>query len=79
MIGYIQEAQAKAEGFTHHGLYYGLPIWIALNTDEPMVAAKVVWLDWLIPIISTIENIVRSIMRPGDESGFMFTITREIT
>lgn len=28
MLGYITEKKAKTEGFTHHGSYYGIPIWM---------------------------------------------------
>lgn len=33
MLGYMTEKEAAEEGFTHHGSYYGLPIWCALEED----------------------------------------------
>lgn len=53
MLGYMTKSEAVAHGFTHHGRYYFLPIYIATG-DIPMVAVKFIpleflfdWLLWL--------------------------------
>lgn len=45
MFGYMTKNEAVAHGFTHHGWYYFLPIYIA--TDIPMVAVKFLPLDFM--------------------------------
>ena len=40
MLGYMTERQAKANSFTHHGSYYGIPVWIGDPHGEFRVATK---------------------------------------
>lgn len=58
MLGYTTEKAAKAEGFTHHGSYHGLPIWLGHPESEaPMMAAKWAPLEYLIPLWSCMEGL----------------------
>lgn len=77
MLGYMTASQAKAEGFTHSGGYYGIPIWLTL-TDMPEVATKWYPLEYLMPVFSWIEGVVREVMWPDEEPGFMFKVYGEI-
>lgn len=70
--------EAKAEGFTHHGSYYGIPIWIGLVGEAPLVAAKWFPLEYLMTVFNHIEGIVRETMWPDEEPGFMFRVFQEI-
>lgn len=41
LLNYIRQADALAEGFTHHGDMYGVPCWVGdVDGEGPMVAAK---------------------------------------
>ncbi len=75
MLGYVTPQAALAAGCTHHGRYYGLPIWIGdLDDEAPLVMAKVAWLDWALDVIVHIEGALRDLFRPDDEPGFLFQV-----
>lgn len=76
MLGYMNEKQAKAEGFTHHGSYYGIPVWIGDPEGDCMVATKWAPLEWLMTLWHHVEGICHA-MR-GTEPSFMFKVGREI-
>jgi hypothetical protein len=72
---YIGEKEAKYIGFTHHGSYYGFPVWIA-DDEDFSVAAKFHILEWVIPVISYVEMFISNLM--GYEEAFMFKIGEKI-
>lgn len=76
MLGYMSEAKAKAEGFTHHGKYYGIPIWIGDPYRDCMVATKVWWLEPVMSAAHVIEGLCHSLR--GTEPSFMFLVGRKI-
>lgn len=76
MLGYMSESSAKAEGFTHHGKYYGIPIWVGEPYRECLVATKVSWMDPLMVLFHHIEGLCHSIK--GTEPSFMLHIGRKI-
>lgn len=77
MLGYITEGQAKAEGFTHHGSYYGIPIWLGnLDDDGPTVAAKWAPMELAMKLAHHIEGFCQEIA--GKPRGFWFTVKKEI-
>jgi hypothetical protein len=39
LLGYMTAAEAKGHGFTHHGSYYGMPLWLAPGAPGIQVAA----------------------------------------
>lgn len=58
-FGFVSEEQAAKAGFKYHASYFGPPIWFGDPASmAPEVLAKVVWLDWLIPVISSIESVL---------------------
>ena len=71
MFGFISRQQALAEGFTHHGSYYGIPIWIT-EAEEPMVCAKWMFGEWLITVAAHIEGFIYVAFMPGVEPMFTF-------
>lgn len=71
MFGYMTEQQAKQQGFTHHGSYFGIPIWIS-DEDCPMVAAKWAPMEYVMTLFHYIEGAMRSML--SYEPSFQFTI-----
>lgn len=76
MFGYLAAAQAKAEGFTHHGKYYGIPIWIGDPEGDCIVATKFWWMDPLMVLAGCIEGWCHVIR--NTEPSFMLYIGEEI-
>ena len=73
--GYMTAAEALAEGFTHHGAYYGIPIWIGqVDTEEPLVATKHVALEPLMTFFHAVEGFIGSTFFPGREPAFLFKV-----
>jgi len=75
MIGYTTEKQAKINGFTHHGSYYGIPIWINAESEMPEVMAKFLPFELFFFIFSQIELLL---IRLTNMDGFMFKIGKPI-
>lgn len=78
MLGYITEKQAKKLGATHHGSYYGIPIWMGdVNGECPLVLAKFYPFElFLIPIMTFIEQAINDLR--GNENMYMFKVLKEI-
>lgn len=76
MLGYMSESEAKGHGFTHHGKYFGIPVWIGDPYGDCMVATKVSWLEPVMSLAHVIEGLCHA-MR-GTEPNFMFLVGREI-
>lgn len=77
MLGFITEREALQNGFTNHGKYFGIPIWITTE-DVPMVAAKWGPMEYVISAIHFIEGILSSVFYPEAEPAFQFLIGPEI-
>ena len=73
----VTEKQALQIGFTHHGSYYGVPIWIS-DDSFPMVAAKWAPMEFLITVNHYLESFYQSMFHPDDEPGFLFCIGKPI-
>lgn len=72
--GYMTAKEAKAEGFTHHGNYYGIPIWIGyVDTATPMVATKHAALEPLMTLFHMIEGLVGGLFL-NREPAFLFQV-----
>lgn len=80
MLGYITKQEALELGMTHHGSYYGLPVWIGPAETEDGCRIYTKWqpLDYMIGVFCFIENIMRSILFPEDEPMFQISIGKEI-
>jgi hypothetical protein len=77
-FGYMTKAKAIDLGFTNHGRYYFLPIWIGDVTGEFMCTPKLQPLNWLMDIMHDFEAAARSHLYPEDEFSFMFHVGPEI-
>lgn len=74
MIGYTSAKMAKALGCTHHGSYYGIPIWLGdLDSEAPLAFAKWEPLELLIELASYIEALLFPIAH-GPEARPMFRL-----
>lgn len=78
MLGYMNAKEALKQGFTHHGSYFGIPVWVAPN-DEFMVATKWAPMEYLMTAAHYIEGFLHSVMFPDDEPGFRFLLGPKIT
>lgn len=76
MLGYMTASQAKRLGFTHHGKYYGIPVWVGDPYGDCMVATKWAPLELLMSLWHYVEGLCHA-MR-GTEPTFMFMVGREI-
>lgn len=77
MLGYMTAKEAVANGFTHHGKYFGIPIWVAPDKDF-MVATKWTPMEYVMTAAHYVEGFLRSVFRPDDEPVFQFLLGPEI-
>ena len=77
MLGYMTEKEAVSHGFTHHGNYYGIPIWVAPERGF-MVATKWAPMEYVMTAAHYIEAFLRSVFYPDDEPTFQFSLGEEI-
>jgi hypothetical protein len=74
MLGYMTAKEALASGFTHHGKYFGIPVWVGNPGEEMLVAAKWAPMEYLMTAFHHIEGFMRSVLFPEDEPMFQFLI-----
>lgn len=77
MLGYMTAKEAVKNGFTHHGKYFGVPVWIAPDNGF-MVATKWAPLEYAMTAGHYIEGFLRSVFYPDDEPAFQFFLGTEI-
>lgn len=77
MLGYMTAKEAVAHGFTHHGKYFGIPLWIAPDKDF-MVATKWAPMEIVMSLAHYVEGFLRSVFFPDDEPVFQFLLGQEI-
>lgn len=76
LLGYMTEAEAKASGFTHHGSYYGIPLWVGDPWGECVVAVKWAPMELVMSLFHCIEEAMNLML--GNEPSFMFKIHGDI-
>lgn len=76
MLGYMSAKEAKAHGFTHHGKYFGIPVWIGDPHGDCMVATKWAPMEFAMSVAHYIEGAIHSLR--GTEPTFMFLVGRKI-
>jgi len=75
---YMDAKRAKDFGFTNHGKYFGIPVWLSDMGDGMMVATKWMPFEYVMPLFFHIEGFLRDIFFPDDDPGFQFTVGKEI-
>jgi hypothetical protein len=78
MLGYMTAKEAVANGFTNHGKYYGIPVWIADDEEGLMVAAKWAPMEYVMTAAHYVEGFMRSVLFPDDEPAFQFLVGQPI-
>lgn len=78
MHGYMTATQAKEQGFTHHGKYFGIPVWVGQPGEGMMVATKWVPMWHLMTVFHHVEAFLRSVFWPDEEPTFQFLVGAEI-
>jgi hypothetical protein len=79
-LGYSTASEAKGLGCTHHGSYYGIPVWMGdIDSEAPLVFAKWAPLEPLILVFSHIEGLLFPLVHgPDAEPMFMFKVKGRI-
>lgn len=81
MLGYMTANEAKSLGMTHHGKYFGIPVWIGGVDDHqsgPLVCTKWAPMEYVMSAAHHIEALLRSVMFPDCEPTFQFWVGRPI-
>jgi hypothetical protein len=74
--GYMTVDEALKNGFTHHGKYYGIPVYLALDNFDFPVATKWAPMEGVMTVIAFIETYLRIMFDAGD--FFQFAVMGEI-
>jgi len=75
VIGYTTRTEALAHGFTHHGSYFGIPVWIGdLESDGLLVEPKHVALEPLMTLFHWIEQTMHALLYPDVPPVFQFKV-----
>lgn len=80
MLGYMTEREAANHGLTHHGSYYGIPLWMGdIDSEAPLMFAKWAPLDFMIEVFSLVEGLLFPLVHgPDAQPMFMFRVKGEI-
>lgn len=78
MLGYMTSREAVSHGFTHHGKYFGIPVWIGYPDGDMMVATKWAPFEYLMTVFHHIEGLLSSVFFPDREPGFHFWVGHPI-
>lgn len=74
MLGYMTARDALEQGFTHHGEYFGIPVWLGNPGEGMMVAAKWAPMEYVMTIAHYVEGFLRSVFFPDQEPVFQFVV-----
>lgn len=78
MLGYMTAKEALSHGFTHHGKYFGIPIWMSDNPEAPMIATKWAPMEFVMTAFHYIEAFIQANFFPEREPGFQFWMGQPI-
>lgn len=77
MFGYMSAREALANGFTHHGKYFGVPIWVGDIDNEAgtlLVAAKWAPMEHVMTLLHHVEATLRPLLFPDEPPSFQFWV-----
>lgn len=72
----MSEKEAANKGFTHHGSYFGIPVWLAPENPDFPVITKWEPMEYVMSLFIYIECFIRELC--DDEPSFQFKIIKEI-
>ncbi|MGY3961417.1 hypothetical protein [Aeromonas popoffii] len=78
LLGFMTEQKAKELGFTHHGSYFGVPVYIGDPYGQCMVTTKHPILDPLFDLMGVLEGIFRPLIHPENPAVFQFRLKGRI-
>lgn len=79
--GYMTAEEALAQGFTHHGKYFGIPVWIGHPEDTAggmLVATKWAPMEYAMSVAHVVEGLLRGMFYPDEEPSFQFLVGARI-
>ncbi|EPL8978909.1 hypothetical protein P4891_003986, partial [Pseudomonas aeruginosa] len=77
MLGFTTKAEAQKIGASHHGSYYGIPMWMGdVDGAQRLPPGFHQVFEFVVDLFSYIEGIVNSML--GQEPTFMFKVGRRI-
>lgn len=77
MIKRITKKEALDHGFTHHGSYFGIPMWMT-DSESPLVTVKFSCMNVVFDMADQIEGFLFGVFWPNDIRVTTFKIGREI-
>lgn len=63
MLGYMTQKEARENGFTHHGRYFGIPMWMSPASREAVT--KWAPMDFVVAAVHLVEGFLRSAFYPN--------------
>lgn len=69
---YMTRKRALAEGFTHEGTHYGIPIWFRFDGEGAEIAAKFAPLDFALELLGYLHQFFNMLL--GEEYDFAFLV-----
>jgi len=78
ILGYVKESTAKDYGFTNHGSYYGIPLYISTDPDFAVVAIKWTPLEYIMPVLHKVDWFFRRLLMADYRRDYLFHIGRKI-
>lgn len=78
LLGFMTEKKAKELGFTHHGSYFGVPVYIGDPYGQCMVTTKHPILDPIFDLMGVLESVFRPLIHPENPAVFQFRLKGRI-
>jgi hypothetical protein len=76
--GWMTASDAINNGFTHHGRYFGIPVWLAPENSSFPVAVKWAPMEYIMTVAMFVECTLRPVFFSGDDPCFQFTVLGKI-
>lgn len=75
---YTDSEEAKEQGFTHGGTYWGIPIWLIMDENCPEVCTKWAPMEYLFTVAAYVDYFKFMCFIPDEEPHFAFEVTHVI-
>ena len=78
-MGYTTEEAARSDGYSHHGYYYGIPIYIADPHSDCRVEPKWSPMTLLMSVFIEFEHWSYVLFFPDEKPAFRIALGKSIT